>query len=355
MSFSDYLKSLRETHDLTQEQAADKLKVSVPTIQNWENNRSTPDFRNLEAISKMYQIDISDILQALGRELNGYERPKEQPILTCPWIDLLPDDFDYQKLESLRLSALEVEILRMIKLGELLGGDTLSRCLALQPDSQSLLKTLQTLTEAGVIKRRELALKYQTSIHRIDGDEHVRTPYRLTADAEMILLLTEEQSNRLARLYQLPFAEFIDVVKAFGLLAKNVVVGCGHDKGVVTYQMDEVLERITSEDVLLDTYAYQGNEDGCEMFKHKDINQWVFALDSSYYTLESYEWDDDSYLEARKTYLEWEDHCHTHPEFLEKFNKLPILNQVLYRKVVPTEKAYAFMAAYQSSDAPEAK
>lgn len=62
MSVQDNLKSFRKKANLTQKELADKLNVSVNTIQNYENGRRTPKLEVLYEISKILGINISDLI-----------------------------------------------------------------------------------------------------------------------------------------------------------------------------------------------------------------------------------------------------------------------------------------------------
>lgn len=47
MNFNEKLQSLRKSNGITQDELAEKLKVTRETISKWECGESTPDFRNL--------------------------------------------------------------------------------------------------------------------------------------------------------------------------------------------------------------------------------------------------------------------------------------------------------------------
>ena len=54
---------LRKSHDMTQNELADKLKYSDNTISRWERAEITPSVENLQAISELYEIDITDLFK----------------------------------------------------------------------------------------------------------------------------------------------------------------------------------------------------------------------------------------------------------------------------------------------------
>lgn len=61
MDISKRLKSLREKHNLTQDELATKLKVSRSTISNYESGFRTPDINILREICNIYNITLDSI------------------------------------------------------------------------------------------------------------------------------------------------------------------------------------------------------------------------------------------------------------------------------------------------------
>lgn len=55
------LKAARINVNLTQNQAAEKLKVSKDTIVNWEKGRSFPDAIKIKEIESVYKVTYEDI------------------------------------------------------------------------------------------------------------------------------------------------------------------------------------------------------------------------------------------------------------------------------------------------------
>lgn len=62
MNFSVNLKNLRESQNITQEQLADYLQVSRPTIAGYETKSRQPDFERLEKISQFFHVSIDYLL-----------------------------------------------------------------------------------------------------------------------------------------------------------------------------------------------------------------------------------------------------------------------------------------------------
>ena len=62
------IKKLRLDNNLTQKELADKLNVTFQAVSKWENGKSVPDIAQLHEISKLFNIDISEILDGELKE-----------------------------------------------------------------------------------------------------------------------------------------------------------------------------------------------------------------------------------------------------------------------------------------------
>lgn len=58
MKFANTLKDLREIKHVTQEQLAEYLKVSRPTVAGYETKNHQPDFEKLEKMAKYFEVSI---------------------------------------------------------------------------------------------------------------------------------------------------------------------------------------------------------------------------------------------------------------------------------------------------------
>lgn len=59
---NDKIKALRKMNNMTQEELADKLYVSRQAITKWESGLGTPDISNIEAIAKLFNLSIDELL-----------------------------------------------------------------------------------------------------------------------------------------------------------------------------------------------------------------------------------------------------------------------------------------------------
>lgn len=58
MNFANTLKNLRELHNVTQEQLAEYLQVSRPTVAGYETKNHQPDYEKLEKIANYFEVSI---------------------------------------------------------------------------------------------------------------------------------------------------------------------------------------------------------------------------------------------------------------------------------------------------------
>lgn len=79
---AENLITLRNRDRLSQEQLAEKIGVSRQAVSNWERGIATPDLDTLELISKLFNVDLSDII-------NGGSNPQKTSKDTTPYRTIL--------------------------------------------------------------------------------------------------------------------------------------------------------------------------------------------------------------------------------------------------------------------------
>ncbi len=55
------LKALRVDMDMTQEDAAKELGITVRTLQNWESGETFPTVKQLMQLCEVYQCEVADV------------------------------------------------------------------------------------------------------------------------------------------------------------------------------------------------------------------------------------------------------------------------------------------------------
>lgn len=61
MDFGDKILSLRKKANLSQEQLAEKMKVTRQTISKWELNETVPDIKQAKELSKIFKISLDEL------------------------------------------------------------------------------------------------------------------------------------------------------------------------------------------------------------------------------------------------------------------------------------------------------
>ena len=58
----EFLKKLRKDNNLTQAELADKLGVTYQAVSKWENGKNIPDIAILQEISKIFDVNVDEII-----------------------------------------------------------------------------------------------------------------------------------------------------------------------------------------------------------------------------------------------------------------------------------------------------
>ena len=72
-----FLKELRKEKDITQEQLAEKIKVSGRTVSRWETGSNMPDISLLADLADFYGVSIPEIIDGERKSDNMKEEVKE--------------------------------------------------------------------------------------------------------------------------------------------------------------------------------------------------------------------------------------------------------------------------------------
>ena len=72
-----FLKELRKEKNITQEQLAEKIKVSGRTVSRWETGSNMPDISLLVELADFYDVSIPEIIDGERKSENMNEEVKE--------------------------------------------------------------------------------------------------------------------------------------------------------------------------------------------------------------------------------------------------------------------------------------
>ena len=89
MEIGKELKKLRKESNITQEYLAEKLYVSIQTINKWENGKCLPDAINLLHIAQFYGVSLDVLMNNEIRQNKKVKHVKKRPILRCFFNSLL--------------------------------------------------------------------------------------------------------------------------------------------------------------------------------------------------------------------------------------------------------------------------
>jgi len=59
----NFIREIRKKNNLTQKDLADKLGITYQAVSKWENGKNIPDIALLKEISKMFNVDINELLE----------------------------------------------------------------------------------------------------------------------------------------------------------------------------------------------------------------------------------------------------------------------------------------------------
>ena len=66
----NFIKELRKKNNLTQKEFADKLGVTFQAVSKWENGKNIPDISTLKEISKIFNVNIDEIINGTSYQKN---------------------------------------------------------------------------------------------------------------------------------------------------------------------------------------------------------------------------------------------------------------------------------------------
>ena len=64
----EFIKNLRKKNNLTQKEFAEKLGVTYQAVSKWENGKNLPDIVLLKEISKIFKVDINELLDGKNKK-----------------------------------------------------------------------------------------------------------------------------------------------------------------------------------------------------------------------------------------------------------------------------------------------
>lgn len=79
---AERIREAREAIDLTQNDVAVRLKISIQSISSWENGKALPSFKNLEQLALLTNHDM-DFFFMSDEKMNVNYSEDEEQIVSC--------------------------------------------------------------------------------------------------------------------------------------------------------------------------------------------------------------------------------------------------------------------------------
>lgn len=79
------LSALRQSLRYSQEEVAERVGVSRQTVAKWESGESIPDLLNCDALSRLYNVELSDLLHH-DRKRQMWALGRRESISLAPYV-----------------------------------------------------------------------------------------------------------------------------------------------------------------------------------------------------------------------------------------------------------------------------
>lgn len=76
MKIGEQLQKQRKLHNMSQNDLADKLKLSRQSISKWENGTTLPSFANVIAISELFDVSLDELIKGDEALMNKFQDDK---------------------------------------------------------------------------------------------------------------------------------------------------------------------------------------------------------------------------------------------------------------------------------------
>lgn len=110
-----FLKELRKSQGLTQEQIAEKFGVSNRTVSRWENGNNMPDLDVLIEISDFYEVDLREILNGERKNEEMNKEMKETVLQAVDYTNTEAEKYNKRVRLCNGLAALGILIYIFVK------------------------------------------------------------------------------------------------------------------------------------------------------------------------------------------------------------------------------------------------
>ena len=187
-----YIKNHRELAGLTQAQLAEKMDVSVPTVQNWESGRTNVDQKHYIRLSEILNVPVEQLIKEMLIEMDNESKNLDN------WPYFLFDDETNEVIDELHLNRAQQELVGLLYIydSKYLKKDTV--------DYYTLEKDLKKIPFGFIDKVGSIRFMNQIDgLHKVI--KHVKADFLLN-----ILKLNPDAEFNIKRLSKDQICEFID-------------------------------------------------------------------------------------------------------------------------------------------------
>ena len=174
MKFGENLRNLRKAKKLSQEELAEKMKVSRQSVSKWETGEAYPEMNNLLELCKVFHCRINDLVNNL-LDLNSLDE------------DIRMNVVKLKKEQQNKVKALSRALALIAKIGRIL-------CILCIPIVAASMVTLAFITSKLEIKNNEIVFNENEILSIVEMDNKIAlnikdsTLIELTKDSDIARL-----------------------------------------------------------------------------------------------------------------------------------------------------------------------
>ena len=116
MSLGENLRRLRGEHHLSQEDLADKLKVSRQAVSKWEQDLALPDTNNLIQISRLFAISLDDLVNGALTENTEDSQESSPASEDSPEVEETQETTEEQEVQAFEKNPLFIALTSAISI-----------------------------------------------------------------------------------------------------------------------------------------------------------------------------------------------------------------------------------------------
>ena len=145
MKFGENLKSLRKNNNLSQEQLAEKVRVSRQSVSKWETGEAYPEMNNILELCKIFKCNINDLVNDSIIDLDSLDEEIKMSVVK----------FKKEKQNKVKTLSKIIEILS--KIGQVIIWISSARCITQMQNSGSGCVSCRRVMPVLSVSRRKFS------------------------------------------------------------------------------------------------------------------------------------------------------------------------------------------------------